>query len=329
MPQTSRTKPDSTALWQIPEMQHPLHNTLRPIFLAFLVTAISIFCIAWHLDALVALRISFLNTVALLLLLWLLSKHRLNLVGALSSGCFVASGFYCQIIGDGIHDVVVILHPIALGIAALLMNKWPYRVFSIVVVVMAAILSFAHNSGLLVNAKPDGVSTVDYFISPILLMAFALTIQKAAQLFRQALQDSEMAKQRYIDLFSATQDGIIITDWDGQQLESNTVFHQILGTNEIQRIQDLPHWPKDCLDEIRQNRSAQCEWSHKNRNTERRFVIRGKIINILNTEQLLWVFQDITEERKLQELAHRSDKLRLAGQLASGCLLYTSPSPRD
>ena len=125
MPQISSTQPESSALWQIPEMQHPLRNTLRPLFLAFLATAITIFCIAWTLDAIVAIRISFLNIIAIILLLWLLSKHRLNLVGALSSGCFVASGFYCQIIGDGIHDVVAILHPIALGIAALLMNKWP------------------------------------------------------------------------------------------------------------------------------------------------------------------------------------------------------------
>ena len=114
------------------------------------------------------------------------------------------------------------------------------------------------------NAKPEGVNTVDYFISPILLMAFALTIQKQAQLFRQALQDSEMAKQRYIDLFSATQDGDhhYGLGWSAAP-ESNTVFHQILGTNEIQRFQDLPHWPKDSLDEIRQNRSAQCEWVTK------------------------------------------------------------------
>jgi signal transduction histidine kinase len=255
--------------------------------------------------------------------MYLLKRIQINLIGWIISGSLLLTSIFAQYVGAGIHDVATLFIPITLGVAGLMMNKNHFVFFSIIAVLMETSISYMQINSLTSGIVSETAEVVDYFVPPILFFSFSILLFFAAFQYRAALEDTESAMRRYRDIFSSTKDGIIITSLDGYILDSNNSLAINIGIEKsLDYIQDLPNWNREIHLQIGDQKEVQFDWiysSGKEGLTNNKIIyVRANQIKIRDTQQIIWIFQDVTKARQLTELSHQADKIRAIGQLASG-----------
>jgi PAS domain S-box-containing protein len=132
------------------------------------------------------------------------------------------------------------------------------------------------------------------------------TIQNA-QLFERL----QAAHERYHELFEASIDPMVVTDWDGHILEANRQATLLSGYS-VEKLHALPidqlhevNWNRTGRDfeTLRENRTCSYEsFLHREDETRTPVEVYARRVELDENDAIQWILRDITERKELDSL---------------------------
>ena len=271
--------------------------------------------------------------------LWLF-RHRYFQAGSL---IFVVISIVITIsiamVGQGIYDLAIVAFPAISVLAGLILNRWLFRLCVGLSLVAVSWLVIGENMGLIITqplpADPLHLFYLTGVITLLLVAAYAVELlatnsRKSLTQLRQEVERREqteaaLREQKALTdrILESTPDAMAVVGKDQQVIKVNKAFEHTFNLakdkaegKEIREIIPVSRLIETILQVMETSESKlQVEFKLKMGVQER--VIIADII-IMQKNEVLAHFEDVTEEREMQERLSLTDRLASLGEMAAG-----------
>jgi PAS domain S-box-containing protein len=258
-------------------------------------------------------------------------KPKLSIFGALLM--LQLSAFYFMLIGEGIHDIILLLLPCVILLAGLNFNKKVYWSFVALSLMSVGVTGWCEMSGIIHPAYSNLTNWADVLTISLLLFALSLFVNILISNLLRSLNRAMRNERSFYELFNATNEAIVILDGhSGAVLEVNQTMLQMFGYQTPQQLSALninellndgagvvsAHIGADCSQSTPCTpKSFESRVCHSNGEP---FWIEVTLRRsaILDRDCILVVIRNISERKRLQEEHQQSEKLIAIGALAGG-----------
>jgi two-component system cell cycle sensor histidine kinase/response regulator CckA len=309
-----------------------IRRTLGVMLAAVLAGSAAISIYAFVIEWTVTFRTAFAATLTFLLVTLLLRRGYPRLAGILMLLCLLTATAYGIALGDGIHDVAIVVFPAVIIIGSLLLNTRFFVVLTVMVIGCVAAIGVAEIRGEITTKFSGLFGYPDLFVIEVILAAEAVVIRLLASLIATSLMRAHRSELSYREIFNATSEAIFVHDADtGAALDVNDTSVALFGHSRDEMIGMMPEdlTPKHfkltqtewsgMLQQTMQDGTHAFEWLMVRKGgapfwaevTLRRAVIGGHT-------RILAVLRDVDARKKMEERLQQSEKLEAVGQLAGG-----------
>ena len=301
---------------------------LRIILSYCLVAVLSISVIALASKWLETTRLTAVMSVGLLLSLILLNRGWIRLTSWLSLSIFLAGSFYSTYIGDGLHDLSMVSLPGILVIAALLLNRKLFILFSLLTISSPVVLVLVKQITRQPVWHPDDVWS-ELLLLILILTVISIGIRILINHILNSLNRLHESEQKYRNFYTNIQDIYLEISLNGRILEISHRAEELLGYPVWELVgrpvQDFYAQPEKhngfMADIMRESRLENYEVQLKDKMENQHIVSinaslaldeNGKPVKIVGS------MRDISEKKNLEQQLFQVQKLESIGTLAGG-----------
>jgi PAS domain S-box-containing protein len=293
-----------------------------------LAATVVIIPISFFNDRVVTFYVSLFVFIIILLSLYLMRIGYLRSASFLSLFTFVLTAMITSYIGDGINDISMLLIPGILVVAALLLDKKIYLVFSFIAISTIGFIPLLRNYYGLNNLHGDEL-VAEIVTATVILIAIAAGIRVLFVNLIETLKKSQINENKYRDIFENIQDIFYEISLDGKIIEISPGIKSLLGINRkdllgksIREFYEKPEFYDQFVDELnafQQVANIETRLEDKGQNTHIVSINATLKENMTTSDQLIvGTIRDITEKKSLEAQLLQSQKLDSIGRLAGG-----------
>lgn len=257
-------------------------------------------------------------------------KPKISIFGALLM--LQLSALYFMLIGEGIHDIILLLLPCIILLAGLNFNQRVFWFFVGLSLVSVGVTGWCEMNGLIHPAYANLTNWADVVTISLLLFALSIFVNILISNLLRSLKRAMRNERSFYELFNATNEAILILNGqNGAVLEVNQTMLQMFGYQTPQQLRALTiedllidsagvihsHIGAGPSDSSSSPKSFESRVHHSSGEP---FWIELTLRRsaILDRECILVVIRNISERKRLQEEHQQSEKLIAIGALAGG-----------
>jgi PAS domain S-box-containing protein len=310
-----------------------IYRTLKFILVSMVAAAAAIAVMALIIGWSTPFRIAAAAAVSFFLVILLLRMGYPRMAGILMPLALTSSGAYAIYSGDGIHDIAIVIFPMAILVGSFLLSTRFYAVLTLVVIACVAIIGHLEITGAIKNKFSGMFGYPDLYFLSVILAAAAVVIRLLGSVIVSSIQRAYRSERSYREVFNATSEAILIHDaTTGAIIDVNDSTLFMFGYEREEMSQMMPEdlTPDSFkLDKekrlqllgaaIRGGETQVFEWLMV-RKDGREFwaevTLRGAEIS--GEKRLLGVIRNVESRKRMEERLRQSEKMEAVGQLAGG-----------
>lgn len=238
-----------------------------------------------------------------------------------------------SLVGNGIQDSIIIMSPVIYLCASLLLEKTGYIVASALSLLSLVWIAYQESNGMLVTKFSHLMSTLDAYVTIILLAVTSLLIYMLMNSLKTANRNLMASEEEYRTIFDSAGDAIFLMDLETRRIEdANSMMLEIHGFDNKQDLlnktiddiclEESPWTARDAvkyINRLKETEHILFDWKTKGKNGSSLWVeVRLRMLLRDNQKKVLAVVRDINSKKKLQAQSQQAEKLQAIGKLAGG-----------
>jgi len=309
-----------------------IRRTLHIILAALLAGSTSIALYALAIGWMTTFRTAFAATLSFVVVTLLLRRGYPRLASIIMLMSLLSAVNYGVSVGDGIHDIAIIVFPAVIIIGSLLLSTRFFVVLALLVLASAATIGVLEIRGDITNKFSGMFDYSDVVILVVILAAEAVVIRLLATVITSSLMRAHRSEHSYREIFNATSEAIFVHDAKGVGiLDVNETTVSMFGYTREEMLKLTPEdltsddfkleepQKSRMISETGQGSSRVYEWLMKRKDGTKFWAdVTLHSAEIGGQRRLLAVLRDVDARKKMEERLRQSEKLEAVGQLAGG-----------
>jgi PAS domain S-box-containing protein len=309
-----------------------IRHTLNLILAALLAGSVSISLYGFAIGWISTFRTAAAATLAFFVVLLLLRKGYPRLAGIVMLVSLLAAVTYGVCVGDGIHDIAVIVFPAVIILGSLLLSTRFFVVLTLLVLASAATIGALEIRGDITNKFSGTFEYPDVVIFVVILAAEAVVIRLLATVITSSLMRAHRSEHSYREIFNATSEAIFVHDAKGAGiLDLNETTVAMFGYTREEMLKLTPEdltsddfkleesQKSRMISEAERGSSRVYEWLMKRKDGTHFWTdVTLHSAEIGGQRRLLAVLRNVDARKRMEERLRQSEKLEAVGQLAGG-----------